>query len=115
MYNIMRRVVLMKTQLKKGILEIFVLGLLSHGDSYGYKIVQDLSEVITISESTLYPILRRLESRGSISTYQKEYNGRLRKYYTLNEQGKREIKQFLQEWEDIKEVYDFILRKGHTL
>lgn len=105
----------MKTQLKKGILEIFVLGLLSHGDSYGYKIVQDLSEVIDISESTLYPILRRLEARGSISTYQQEYNGRLRKYYNLNEKGKKELKQFIQEWEDIKEVYDFILGKGNTL
>lgn len=102
----------MKTQLKKGILEIFVLGLLSHDDSYGYKIVQDLAEVISISESTLYPILRRLETRGSIGTYQEEFNGRLRKYYSLNHKGKKELKQFMDEWLEIKEVYDFIIEKG---
>lgn len=102
----------MKTQLKKGILEIFVLGLLSHGDSYGYKIVQDLREAIAISESTLYPILRRLEGRDSIDTYQEEYNGRLRKYYSLNPKGKTELKQFMEQWEEIKEVYDFIVGRG---
>ncbi|MDY0064635.1 MAG: PadR family transcriptional regulator [Bacilli bacterium] len=105
----------MKTQLKKGVLEIFVLGVLSHEDSYGYKIVQDLSEVITISESTLYPILRRLESKDSIGTYQQEYNGRLRKYYHIKEKGRHEIQSFMEEWEGIKEVYDFILRKGNRL
>ncbi len=105
----------MKIQLKKGILEVFVLGLLSHGDSYGYKIVQDLSELITISESTLYPILRRLEARDSIDTYQEAFNGRLRKYYSLNLNGKKELKQFLDEWEEIKTVYDFIVKKGNTL
>lgn len=105
----------MKIQLKKGILEIFVLGLLSHDNSYGYKIVQDLAEVITISESTLYPILRRLEAKGSIDTYREEFNGRLRKYYSLNSKGKKELKQFMEEWEEIKAVYDFIVKKGHTL
>lgn len=105
----------MKTQMKKGIIEIFVLGLLSHGDSYGYKIVQDLSEVVQVSESTLYPILRRLENKESIGTYHEEYNGRLRKYYHLKAKGKEEIRAFLKEWEDIKSVYDFILRKGDSL
>lgn len=105
----------MKTQLKKGIIEVFVLGLLSHGDSYGYKIVQDLSEVIDISESTLYPILRRLELKDSIGTYQQAHNGRLRKYYHLKKKGEDDVKNFLKEWEDIKKVYDFIIRKGNLL
>lgn len=115
MYNITHEVVSMKIQLKKGILENFVLGLLTHGDSYGYKIVQELSEVITISESTLYPILRRLEKRGSIGTYQKAYNGRLRKYYSLQAQGRIELAAFVDEWDKIKSTYDYILRKGDTL
>jgi PadR family transcriptional regulator, regulatory protein PadR len=101
----------MKTQMKKGILEIFVLGVLKQADSYGYRIVQDLSEVIEISESTLYPILRRLESSDSICTYQKEYNGRLRKYYCIQEKGLQLLEDFTKEWEDIKKVYDFILSK----
>lgn len=100
----------MKTQLKKGILEMFVLGFLKKEESYGYKIVQELSEIIEISESTLYPILRRLEAGGSISTYQEEYNGRLRKYYRITDNGKERLVSFKKEWEDIKKVYDFILR-----
>lgn len=107
--------VYLKIQLKKGVLEIYVLGLLSHEDSYGYKIVQNLSKVISISESTLYPLLRRLESKSSIDTYQKEFNGRLRKYYSINKQGQRELKDFIDEWEKIKSIYDFILKKGNTL
>jgi len=99
----------MKTQMKKGILEIFVLGALKHGDSYGYKIVQDLSRVIDISESTLYPILRRLEMANAISTYHIEYGGRLRKYYKIEEKGMLQVFEFTKEWEDIKKVYDFIL------
>ncbi|MDD3382493.1 MAG: PadR family transcriptional regulator [Bacilli bacterium] len=99
----------MKTQMKKGILEIFVLGFLKKEDSYGYKIVQELSQIIEISESTLYPILRRLETNGSISTYQEEYNGRLRKYYSITSSGRETLDSFKKEWEDIKKVYDFIL------
>ena len=49
-------------QLKRGLLDICVLSLLRRGDSYGYQIIKDLSGCIEISESTLYPILRRLES-----------------------------------------------------
>jgi PadR family transcriptional regulator, regulatory protein PadR len=100
----------MKTQMKKGILEIFVLGALNRGDSYGYKIVQDLSPIIEISESTLYPILRRLEIADAISTYQIEHNGRLRKYYKINDKGRKQLQEFTKEWEDIKKVYDFIIR-----
>jgi len=100
----------MKTQLKKGILEIFVLGALNHGDSYGYKIVQDLAPIIEISESTLYPILRRLELADAISTYQVEHNGRLRKYYKIKVIGAKQLLDFTKEWEDIKKVYDFIIK-----
>jgi len=109
MYNIMQRVVIMKTQMKKGILEIFVLGVLNRGDSYGYKIVQDLTPILEISESTLYPILRRLELADAISTYQVEHNGRLRKYYKIKAKGINQLTEFTKEWEDIKQVYDFIV------
>ncbi|HOI47477.1 MAG TPA: PadR family transcriptional regulator [Bacilli bacterium] len=99
----------MKTQMKKGILEIFVLGVLNRGDSYGYKIVQDLTPILEISESTLYPILRRLELADAISTYQVEHNGRLRKYYKIKAKGINQLTEFTKEWEDIKQVYDFIV------
>lgn len=99
----------MKTQLKKGIIEIFVLGVLKQGESYGYKIVSDLQDVIEVSESTLYPILRRLEASNALTTYQVEHNGRLRKYYKISKEGLLRLEAFKQEWLDVKKVYDFIL------
>ena len=65
-------------QLKRGLLDNCVLSLLRKGDSYGYQIIKDLSPCVSISESTLYTILRRLEQNGSLSVYSVEHNGRLR-------------------------------------
>lgn len=70
-------------QLKRGLLDICVLSLLRRGDSYGYQIIKDLSGCIEISESTLYPILRRLEAGGSLTVYSVEHSGRLRKFYRV--------------------------------
>lgn len=98
----------MDIQLKKGLLEVCVLALLSKEDSYGYKITKDLSTCITISESTLYPILRRLENSHCLSIYSREHNGRLRKYYKINEEGKLKINEFLEEWEQMVVIYEFI-------
>lgn len=100
----------MRQQVKKGILEIFVLAMLSKGDSYGYKIVSDLSEYIDISESTLYPILRRLEKANELKTYNILYQGRNRKYYQITTQGKHHIDEFLSEWEDIKIIYQILTK-----
>lgn len=74
-------------QMKRGLLEACVLSALARGDSYGYKIVKDLSVCVQVSESTLYPILRRLESAGALTVYSVEHNSRLRKFYHLTEQG----------------------------
>jgi PadR family transcriptional regulator PadR len=98
----------MKVQLKKGLLDICVLAALLEEDSYGYKLIQDTSEIIDISESTLYPILRRLEENGFLVSYHREYSGRLRKYYRITENGKANIQNFLEEWDGINHVYEFI-------
>lgn len=100
----------MKTEIKKGVLEIFVLAILERGDSYGYKIVSDLLNYIEISESTLYPILRRLEKANELKTYNVLYQGRNRKYYSITKDGKKHINEFLEEWEDIRKIYE-ILKK----
>ena len=84
----------MKAQTKRGILEIAVLAAISREPSYGYKILQDISEFVTVTETALYPILRRLEKSGACSTYTSEYNGRLRKYYTVTTEGRAVIKEF---------------------
>ena len=98
----------MDTQIKKGLLEVCVLTVLREKDSYGYQIIRDVSPCIAISESTLYPILKRLEGSGCLTTYSVEHQGRLRKYYRITQQGMDKITAFLQEWEEVMQVYQFI-------
>lgn len=81
-------------------------------ESYGYKIISDISPYIEISESTLYPILKRLEATGCLTTRTKEHNGRLRKYYMITEAGKRKIRESIVDLNDLKRVYDYIYREG---
>ena len=98
----------MDAQLKKGLLDICVLKVLEQGESYGYKIISDLSPVIAVSESTLYPILKRLEATGQVSTYSREYGGRLRKYYLLTDYGRQKIKEFLSGTEEFDRIMKFL-------
>lgn len=98
----------MDAQLKRGILDVCVLKALSRGDSYGYQIIKDLDGHVTISESTLYPILKRLESAGYLTVYSREHNSRLRKYYSITDEGKARINDFLTEWETVMKAYSYI-------
>ncbi len=102
----------MDAQLKKGLLEVCVLVSLKKEESYGYKIISDISPYIEISESTLYPILKRLEATGCLTTRSKEYNGRLRKYYMITEAGKRKIMDSFDDLEELRRVYEFVYREG---
>ena len=77
----------MDIQLKKGILDVCVLYAISKSESYGYKIISDLQGIIDISESTLYPILKRLEACGCVTTRTAEHSGRLRRYYKITVTG----------------------------
>lgn len=95
-------------QLKRGLLDNCVLSLLRQRDSYGYQIIKDLSPCVSISESTLYPILRRLEQNGCLSVYSVEHNGRLRKFYRITSKGVQQIDEFLCGWDEIRRIYDFI-------
>ena len=98
----------MDVQLKKGLLEVCVLAVLEREDSYGYKLMKDISPYIEISESTLYPILKRLDASACLATYSMEHNGRLRKYYRITNLGRARIKEFLEDGDDIMKVYHFI-------
>lgn len=86
----------------KGVLEVYVLLELSKKDSYGYELVTNISKYEVISESTLYPILRRLEEAGELSTYNMLHNGRNRKYYKINQKGIDHINEFLLILKEIK-------------
>ena len=103
----------MDIQLKKGLLEFCVLSALQKSDSYGYQIIKDISSCIEVSESTLYPILKRLEANNYVETYSVEHNSRLRKYYKITNTGKERIKEFLDDWKEVMKIYYFI--KGENL
>ncbi len=98
----------MDIQLKRGLLEICVLTSLSGKDSYGYQIIKDISPHIEISESTLYPILKRLEAGEYLEVYSVEHNSRLRKYYRITEAGRKKIIDFLEEWKEVTRVIRYI-------
>lgn len=100
----------MDAQMKRGFLEICVLASLSRQDSYGYQIVKDVPDVLGLTESTLYPLLKRLEKAACLTAYAVEHNGRLRKYYRLTEGGRAQIDEFLSEQTDIMSIYDFVKR-----
>ena len=98
----------MDIQMKRGLLDVCVLAALRSGESYGYQIIKDISPLISISESTLYPILRRLETGGFVSVRSAEHNGRLRKYYMITSLGLRKIEYFVEEWKEIALIYKFV-------
>lgn len=105
----------MDTQLKRGLLEACVLTSLLEKDSYGYQLIKDMSEYIVISESTLYPILKRLEISEMLIVYTKEHNGRLRKYYKITDKGKNKLLLFLSEWKEVAVIYNYIKNKENLL
>lgn len=98
----------MDIQLKRGLLEVCVLAAVKKEDTYGYKILKDISPYVQISESTLYPILKRLETSKLITVYTVEHNSRLRKYYRITDTGIERIREFLEEWKDVMRAYEFI-------
>lgn len=101
----------MDAQLKKGVLEICVLAALRKEESYGYKIISDISLYIDVSESTLYPILKRLESTNCVTTRSAEHNGRLRRYYKITIKGRLKIQEFISDMSEFSRVYDFICKE----
>ena len=104
----------MESQLKRGLLEVCVLAAIRDQDSYGYKIVKDLSPYIDITEPTLYPILKRLEKAGKLSAYSVEHQSRLRKYYNITQAGAKQIADFIADWPMVKKAFQFIAgEKAH--
>lgn len=101
----------MDAQLKRGLLDICVLAAIKSNDSYGYQIIKDMKPYIEMSESTLYTILKRLESADMLKIRTTEHNGRLRKYYHITEQGRERIEEFKKEWKEIMSIYRFITRE----
>ena len=102
----------MDVQMKRGLLDVCVLAAIQSEDSYGYQIIKDIKPYVDVSESTLYPILRRLEEGRLLTVRSMEHNGRLRKYYHITDQGKTRLDEFANEWKEIMSVYTYITREN---
>ena len=100
----------MDVQLKRGLLDVCVLAAIKNEDSYGYKIIKDLKPYVELSESTLYTILKRLETSNMLTVRTAEHDGRLRKYYHIPGEGLARIEEFKKEWDEIMSIYRFIAR-----
>lgn len=99
----------MKIQITADLLDGMVLAILEHNDYYGYALTQRMQEAITISESTMYPVLRRLKKDGYLTTYDQPYQGRNRRYYRITRDGEKHLSRVRKLWNDYKESLDGIL------
>ena len=101
----------MDIQLKRGLLDICVLAAIKDEESYGYKIIKDMKPYIEMSESTLYTILKRLESAELLTVRSAEHCGRLRKYYKITRAGLSRIEDFKEDWKEIIAIYRFVTKE----
>ena len=101
----------MDIQLKRGLLDVCVLAAIKSEPSYGYKIIKDMKPYLELSESTLYTILKRLESAEMLTVNTAEHNGRLRKYYHITAAGLQRIEEFKEDWQEILSIYRFVTKE----
>lgn len=99
----------MMFQLGTALLDTCVLAVLLKEDTYGYNLTQYIKDIINVSESTLYPVLRRLQKENYLTTYDQAYQGRNRRYYQITELGKEKLQDYKKEWKGYKEKVDKIL------
>lgn len=90
------------------LMDAIVLSVVARDGTYGYKITQDIRSVMEISESTLYPVLRRLQKEGCLDVYDQEFAGRNRRYYRITPKGSALLEESLEEWENFKSKLDRI-------
>lgn len=91
------------------LMDALVLSIVAQEPTYGYKITQEVREVMVVSESTLYPVLRRLQKDGCLDTYDQEFAGRNRRYYRLTEAGRQRLADYRREWRDYRRSIDRLL------
>lgn len=91
------------------LLDALVLAVVAKEDTYGYKITQDIRSAVEVSESTLYPVLRRLQKEDILETYDKEFQGRNRRYYRVTDKGKAAFSVYREDWKLHKKKIENIL------
>ena len=101
----------MTFQLAAPLLDACVLAIVEQEDAYGYTLTANVKKYIDISESTLYPVLRRLQKDGCLTTYDKPFQGRNRRYYQITDSGRQKLDFYKSEWEEYKKSIDSLLYK----
>ena len=96
-------------QVSATLLDACVLSVLRQEDAYGYVLTQTLKDSLEISESTLYPVLRRLQKEEFLATYDEPYQGRNRRYYTITEKGQSKVEEYRGEWKDFRQRVDKLI------
>ena len=94
------------------LLEALVLAVIDSGDAYGYVIAQKLKALASQKESALYPVLKRLQTAGYLTTYDQGFQGRNRRYYRITEEGKQQLSFYKKEWQDFKAMTDQVFDGG---
>ena len=97
------------------LLDAIVLSVVAEEDTYGYKITQEVNNIIGISESTLYPVLRRLQKDNNLEVYDMEYLGRNRRYYRITNKGRILLSLYKEEWETYKQKIDKVFEKDFDI
>lgn len=102
----------MAFKIESGLLDACALAILSRGDTYGYEITQEMKKAVSLSESTLYPVLRRLQKEKLCRTYDQPFQGRNRRYYSITDDGRKRLIELREEWGNYKTSIDSVLYGG---
>ena len=105
----------MSFPISAGLLDALVLAVVSKEDTYGYKITQEIREAMEMSESTLYPVLRRLQKDECLETYDMEFMGRNRRYYRVTPKGNSQLNLYIGEWQLYKKKIDKVIGTGVSI
>ena len=101
----------MAIQMSSELLDGCVLAILDKEDYYGYALTQRVQGTISVSESTLYPVLRRLKNNQFVTTYDQPYQGRNRRYYQITTQGRDRLASIRQDWVMFQSNVDTLLKE----
>lgn len=99
----------MAFKIESSLLDACALAILQRGDTYGYEITQEMKKAIVISESTLYPVLRRLQKGDLCKTYEQPYQGRNRRYYSITPEGEAKLKEYMKQWNNYRNAIQKLL------
>ena len=99
----------MAFKIESSLLDACALAILKRGDTYGYEITQEMKKSIVVSESTLYPVLRRLQKEELCRTYDQPYQGRNRRYYSITEKGQAQLLEYRKQWDDYKNAINKLM------